>query len=197
LSGEVLRLRKPSTESPELSDEAVARACAAGDAGAIATLFDRFHRPVVRYLTRLIGGGADVDDLLQSTFLEVARGVATYDDGRGAVLSWLFGIATNVVRHHRRSSARRVRLLAAAAWVGPRSGAGAADVVEARAELGRADAALRALPDDLREAFVLCELESLSAREAARIVGASEVAVWKRVSKARAEIRRAVLGGDR
>ncbi|MCB9636647.1 MAG: hypothetical protein H6721_31440 [Sandaracinus sp.] len=42
--------------------------------------------------------------------------------------------------------------------------------------------------------FVLCELEGLSATETGIVVGASEAAVWKRVSKARQQLRER-LGG--
>lgn len=180
-----------------MSDEAVARACGVGDPAAIAALFDRFHRPVSRYVHRLLGGAsADVEDVVQSTFLEVARARAVYD-GRAAVLSWLFGIATNVVRHHRRSNARRFRLLGGlAAADEPRTVA--PDVqTDARRQLALAREAMAALGDDVREAFVLCDLEGMSAREAARVLEISEAAVWKRASRARESIRAFVRGGGR
>jgi RNA polymerase sigma-70 factor (ECF subfamily) len=187
-----LRRRAPAPDAP-LSDEALARACAAGDAAAVAALFDRFHAVVGRYLARLIGRGVDVDDLLQSTFLEVARGAARYDEPRGNVRTWLFAIATNVARHHRRAISRRLRLHDAVAHEPRGAGIDPSGEADARLQLARAEQALAALGDELREAFVLCELESLSAAEAARVVGASETAVWKRVSKARQALRAAVL----
>jgi RNA polymerase sigma-70 factor (ECF subfamily) len=191
---DVLRLRSRGQSAPPLSDEALARACAGGDPGAVSALFDRFRGPVARTIYRLVGGGSDVEDLVQSTFLEVARGKSVWD-GRASVLTWLLAIATNVVRHHRRATGRRLRLVSAMTWAQAQErGSGRP---EARIELARADKALADLGDELREAFVLCQLEGLSAREAAQALGTSEAAVWVRVSKARKAIRAAVLGDER
>lgn len=190
----VTRLRRVETRADEaLTDEAIARACGAGDAAAIGQLFDRFQRPVARYVHRSIGGGPDVEDLVQATFVEVARGATIYD-GRASVLTWLFAIATNVVRHYRRSKARRSRLLLAFAEVRPSETPSAERMTSVRRELDRAHAALESLGDELREAFVLCDLEGISAKDAGAILGASEAAVWKRASRAREAIRRAMEG---
>lgn len=178
-----LHARQPREEA--MGDEALAHACAAGDPAAIGALFDRFQERVARYAERLVGR-TDAEDVVQLTFLEVARGQATYD-GRARVSTWLLAIATNVARHQRRSAGRRRRLGAALESVPPPTSGHTQ--MEARAQLADAKRALAALSVKLREAFVLCELEGLGAREAGRILGASEAAVWKRVSKARAQIR--------
>lgn len=200
MTAPVVRLRAAdAAEDPPLSDEAVARACGAGDPAAISALFDRFRKPVARYAHRLVGGRTeDVEDVVQSTFLEVARAQSVYD-GRSTVIAWLFGITTNVARHHRRSHARRLRLLAGVssepgtdrAVAGPEAG------VAARDELALAKRAIESLSEEMREAFVLCELEGMSAREAARVLSVSEAAVWKRASRARETIRAFVRGDGR
>jgi RNA polymerase sigma-70 factor, ECF subfamily len=197
MSGDVVRLRQAPRTDPPLSDEALARGCAGGDPAAIAALFDRFRRPVARYIYRMIGGGPDVDDLVQATFLEIARGQSRYDGERAVVLTWLFAIATNVVRHYRRSVGRRGRLLAAMAEARPPRSKTFDEGVEDRRQLECAQRALTSLSDELREAFVLCELEGLSAKEASDVLGATESAVWKRVSNARKAIRRMVLEAER
>ncbi|MCC7537240.1 MAG: RNA polymerase sigma factor [Deltaproteobacteria bacterium] len=197
MSAEVVRLRAASKDDPPLSDEAVARACGAGDPAAVAALFDRFRRPVARYAHRLVGGRAqDVEDVVQSTFLEVARASTVYD-GRSSVIAWLFGITTNVGRHHRRANARRLRLLAGVAHEPDRGTTGIEALADAREKLALARRAMEALADELREAFVLCDLEGMSAREAATVLGISEAAVWKRASRARESIRAFVRGGER
>jgi RNA polymerase sigma-70 factor (ECF subfamily) len=195
VSAEVLRLRAREGAGTPLSDEAVARACAGGDAGAVTMLFDRFHPSVTRFVRWMIGTGPDVEDLVQSTFLEVARGGASFDETRGGVRTWLFAIATNVVRHHRRSNARRARLLTAVSWSVERTVDDLHDRTDARARARLAQEGLESLSEELRDAFVLCELTGVSAREAGAILGTSEVAVWKRVSKARAAVRAYVERG--
>jgi len=196
MTAELLRLRSARRTDPPASDEALALACAHGDAQAISALFERYRRPVARYVHRLLGGSLDVEDVVQSIFLEVARGKSTYDVNRASVLTWLFAIATYVVRHQRRSQGRRHRLLTALRWASPSSPVDPGANFDVRRRVEQAKHALEQLSPKLREAFVLCELEGLSAAEAGAVLGISEVAVWKRVSKARKFIRRTVLGGD-
>ncbi len=189
MTGRVVRIRKPAESTPKWSDEAVAHAVSSGDPAAVAEMFDRFHGPVSRYLSRIVGSGPDVDDLLQNTFMQVARGQTRFE-GRSTVLTWLLGIATNVARHHVRSKVRQDRLLQAVAQesapaLEPDPGAAA----EARQVLRRAQRVLDGLPDEQRFAFVLCELEGLRARDAARILETSETSVWKKVSDARKALR--------
>ena len=170
-------------------DEALARECAHGDGTAMATLYDRYRESVTRYVRHLVGDDPDVDDLVQQTFIEVVRGRAIYD-GRAPVQSWLLGIANNKVRHHRRALGRRLRLSSAMASSShDLTEQDLAEQTHARRQLFRAHQALGRLNDSLRDSFVLCELEGLSARQAGEILGTSEMAIWKRVSKARAALR--------
>jgi RNA polymerase sigma-70 factor (ECF subfamily) len=186
----VLALRDPSSQDEVLSDEAVAYACATGDDTAIATLFDRFAERVARYVWRLVDP-SDVDDIVQSTFLIIARCSAKYD-GRAAVSTWLFSIANNVVRHHLRSLRRRNRLAVALSLIPGRPSHDPSDRLEARRQVDETRRAFDELREVDREAFALCVLEGVSAREAAVALGTSEGAVWKRVSRARKQLRDAV-----
>lgn len=191
MSRKVVPIRRPSPSRPEWSDEAVATACSSGDPAAVAELFERFHPTVTRFLSRMVGQGPDVEDLLQSTFLQVARGPAPFE-GSSTVTTWLLGIAANVVRHWRRSHGRRKRMLEALGTVPLPSSGDTAGQADARRRLARMSAALDALPLERRLAFVLCELEGMSAREAAQVLNTTETAVWKRVSVARRALRRAL-----
>ncbi|MEJ7733328.1 MAG: RNA polymerase sigma factor [Polyangiaceae bacterium] len=196
MSAKVVELRVPENDAA-WSDDAVAFACTSGDAAAVAELFDRFHARISRYLARSIGDCADVDDLLQATFLEVARGRSRFD-GRSMVSTWLLGIATNVLRHHLRSLSRRRNLLSAVASA--RTGEATpshGDAVAARDALHRVQAVLDELPTEQRMAFVLCEVEGLKAIEAAALLHASETAIWKRVSDARKLVRAALAEDGR
>ena len=195
MTAKVLDLRAPPADAA-WSDEAVAHACVSGDPGAVAELFDRFHARVARFLSRAIGDCADVEDLMQATFLEIARGKSSFD-GRSSVSTWLLGIATNIARHHLRSVARRRTLLAAVASTRPDEAATShADAVAARATLRRVQAVLDALPTEQRLAFVLCEVEGLKAAEVATLLHANDTAIWKRVSDARKAVRAALADED-
>ena len=100
------RLDERRVASSELSDEALLAACGVGDPAALGALYDRHHEAVFRLISRLLySDPAAIDDLVQTTFLEVWRSAQRYRE-RGAVRSYLFGIAANVVRHHVRGARR-------------------------------------------------------------------------------------------
>lgn len=188
MTARVLPLRYEPTVSEQLSDEAVALACASADPAAVTELFRRYHEAVTRYLSRLVRDPIDVEDLLQATFLEIARGKAQYS-ARSKVQTWLFGIATNVARIYWRSVKQRKRLEHELTLVqGNTNSECALSALESHASLERARLVLELLPVGQREAFVLCEIEGLTAKEAAETLKISEVAVWKRVSLARQTI---------
>jgi RNA polymerase sigma-70 factor (ECF subfamily) len=192
MNSRVLSIRARSDNASEpWTDEALALACCSGDPRVVAELFERFHLPVTRFLSRLVAG-ADLEDLVQATFLQVARGKARFD-GRSAVRTWLFAIAANVMRQHCRTSARRKRLL----WTLTTTSNGApndrlSEQVDARRNVQYVRAALESLSEKSRLAFVLCEIEGLSAREAGEVLDSTETAIWKRVSDARKALLRAV-----
>lgn len=195
MTAEVHPIRSYGRIEESVSDEEVARSCAKGDPVAIGALFDRYHLSVERYLRRLTYSPDEVEDLVQQVFMEVVRGTTIYD-GSSKVRTWLFAVANNIARHNRRTAARRTRRIRefknhGSDGVVPAHG----EKVGARIELELAQLALESLRPKLKEAFVLCELEGLSANEAAVILGISEAAVWKRVSKARDKIRRIVQKG--
>jgi RNA polymerase sigma-70 factor (ECF subfamily) len=192
VTAKVVPIREPYAGGQVLSDETVAAASSNGDAAALAELFDRFHLPVSRFLSRVVGTGPDVEDLVQATFLEVARGKARFE-GRSAARTWLFGIAANVARHHFRSVTRRRRLQSALSLLPRRIGQSPDTEVETKRKLTKAAHALETLPPSKRMAFIMCEVEGLSAQEAAKALGTTEGAVWKRVSMA----RKAIVGAAR
>src|SRR5512133_3862347 len=63
--------------------------------------------------------------------------------------------------------------------------------IDARRDIERVRAAFMSLSEKVRGAFVLCELEGFSAKEAGQVLGTNEVTIWKRVSDARKALVRA------
>jgi len=189
------RLDERRAAVSDISDEALLAACGVGDTAALGALFDRHHDAVYRLLSRLLRSEPDeIDDLVQLTFLEVWRSAKRYR-GRGAVRSFLLGIAANVVRHHVRGAARR---RAALVDVPAPACSGAPDAVAMRAQLvQRLAIALAQLPLDLRAAYVLCDLEDIPGVEAARVLGIRAGTLWRRLHEARRALREAIDGGAR
>ena len=77
-----------------------------------ATLFDRHAAPLHRYLAKRVGQ-QNAEDLVGETFASAFRSRATYDRSYPDARPWLFGIATNLVRHHWRAEAKRRTALTA------------------------------------------------------------------------------------
>jgi RNA polymerase sigma-70 factor, ECF subfamily len=196
MKAKVLRLKDVTERSTGWSDEAVAAACAGGDPDAVAELFDRYQTQVTRFLTKVMGGSDEVEDLVQSTFLEIARGRAKFE-GRSQVKTWIFGIAANVARHHKRSLFRRSRMTRSFELVSfvSKQDSEPFDVADAREQLDIVFRVLERFTFKRRAALIMCELEGLSAREAAQALGTTETAVYKQIARAREAILRAVEQG--
>lgn len=178
----------------ELSDEGLLRAAGSGESAALGALFDRFYDAVRGFLARLSGtDDRDLDDLVQATFEQVPRAARRFD-GRSQVRTWLLGVANNVARHHVRSEIRRRRLSEAVAADSRATAADATAQVLERERAERLRDAIAELPAKLREVFVLVYLEGVPGADVARLVGAREGTVWKRLHEARARLRASLEG---
>src|SRR5512132_548030 len=92
----------PTTEP---SDEALAARAAAGDDHAFETIVQRYQARVFRLACRLTSD-TDAPDVLQETFLQVYRHLASFR-GDSQFGTWLYRVATNAALMHRRAAARR------------------------------------------------------------------------------------------
>jgi RNA polymerase sigma-70 factor, ECF subfamily len=194
--GRLYPLRRIEGRTDELSDEALVAAAATGDAAAVGALVDRFQQPVYRFVARLLGSdSSDRDDIVQQTFIELMRAASRFREG-STVRVWIFGIAANISRNQIRTIVRRRRLEAGLASI-PAPPSVAPDApLERRELLAKLQAGLEELPHALREAFVMCDLEEISGRDAANALGVRQGTVWRRVHEARRALRLFVNGGE-
>jgi RNA polymerase sigma factor (sigma-70 family) len=77
-----------------------------GNPEAFAAIFERHSASVHRYLAVRVGPGP-AEDLVGETFTTAFRSRSSFDLNRSDARPWLFGIATNVARHHWRDEVRR------------------------------------------------------------------------------------------
>lgn len=89
-------------------------AVARGDERALGALVDRHAARIHAHLVRICGSRDDADDLLQDTWLRVARGARTWRPDR-PVRPWLYGIASHLATDLWRRRAVRTRAVAARA----------------------------------------------------------------------------------
>lgn len=191
--GAIVPLRREGVHLDEVSDEGLVAACATADRAARAALFGRHVDGVRRFVARMTAADADaVDDLVQSTFLEAFRCAARFRGG-SQVRTWLFGIAANLVRTYARGEIRRKAAMAAAAAV---PAVPAAPAGERRVLVERLAAAVAELPHDLREVFVLVDVEEWKGVEVAAALGVPEGTVWRRLHDARGRLRQALGAGS-
>jgi len=83
------------------------------DGDAWGMLVERFRGPILEFAGSMGLGPLDAEDIAQETLATFATAVreGRYDRARGRLRHWLFGIAHNQIRHHRRREARRHRIL--------------------------------------------------------------------------------------
>jgi RNA polymerase sigma-70 factor (ECF subfamily) len=192
--GRLIPIRRVQGHAEEMSDETLLAACARGDTAALGALFDRHGAQTAGFLRRVLNtGGPEVYDLLQATFLEAQRSAKRFR-GQSKVSTWLIGIAANMASHHARGEQRR-RRVEVVLTAGPEIRVKTpGEEAERRQLLLRLSAGIDALAPDLRVAYVLCELEELTGKDAARALQISEPMLWRRLHDAKVFLRHFIEG---
>jgi RNA polymerase sigma factor (sigma-70 family) len=103
-------MTRAAAAGPRVTDATVVER-SLGDPDAFATLFDRHADAIHRYAARRLGTEA-ADDVTAETFTVAFQRRDRYDFAYRDATPWLYGIATNLIRSHRRAEARRWRALA-------------------------------------------------------------------------------------
>jgi RNA polymerase sigma-70 factor (ECF subfamily) len=133
---------------------------------------------------------ANLDDAVQEVFLVVHRRLGDLHAPEG-VRSWLFAIAYNVARDHRRAAQRRGPLEPLPESLTDQH-PDPSQALSRREDLRLLDAALDTLDDPKRAVFVLAEIEQLTVPEIASALGVNVNTVYSRLRLARADFERAV-----
>lgn len=138
-------------------DRAVLTRAAAGDDAAVRRLYRDHVDRVFRTVARILGSDdADVEDVVQQTFLAALDGAERFD-GRSKVSTWLIGIATRRALDQSRDRWRRSRWQRVGEMVGLGRAAGRPDDLHDSRSL--AEWALAKLTPEQRTVFVLHEVE--------------------------------------
>ena len=179
---------KGSVKGSAKESELYARA-AEGDPDAIASIYDDHHQAVRAFATRLLGDPSAAEDLVHEVFITLPKALRRWKSN-GRLRTFLIGIAVNHARHHARSARRRRDALAR---LGKEPAPSSPDTPEAHIRREQLAAALRRgldrLPMRQRVAFVLCEVEERTSRQAAEIVGVSEGTIRSRLHHAKNKLR--------
>jgi RNA polymerase sigma-70 factor (ECF subfamily) len=170
--------------------------------------FEQYRRELTAYSYRMLGSGFEAEDAVQETMVRAWQGASSFE-GRSALRSWLYRIATNVCLDMQRSQQRRARPmdlgpaytadstlpapLAENTWVTPIADGRVlpdegdpADLVVSRESIRLAFiSALQRLPARQRAILILREVLRWQAAEVAELLDASVTSVNSALQRAR------------
>ena len=168
-----------------------------GHDGALNELMDRHAGKLFNYIIRCLQNDEDAADLVQEAFVRVYQNRARFDSNQ-RFLTWLYAIATNLVKDRYRWRSRHPQVSLDA----DTDGTGAdfkSSLSESRptpdeslAVSERVNAvrrAIAALPEELRSPLILSEYEELSHTEVGALLKCSAKAVETRLYRARQQLR--------
>ena len=153
-------------------------------------LYETYEPSVERWVRRLAGPGAEVEDLVHDVFLVALRRRHEFR-GDAKISTWLFRITELIVR--KRRFRRHLRGLlnivfrdntAALAPCSPTP----LEELERRQQCALLYAALDRLPEKYRTPVIMFDIDGRSATEVATLLGIKPNAVWVRVHRARARL---------
>ena len=168
---------------------------------------EQYRRELTGYCYRMLGSAFDAEDAVQETMVRAWRSLDRFE-GRSALKSWLYRIATNVCFDALAGRERRARPmdlgpaqeplfenlaeLPEVTWITPL--ATPDELAEQRESLRLAFvAALQHLPPKQRAALILCEVLKWQASEAAELLDTSVQSVNSALQRARATLAKADL----
>jgi RNA polymerase sigma-70 factor (ECF subfamily) len=184
-------------------------------AGELEEVLGRHQRELLGYCYRMLGSPFDAEDAVQETMLRAWKGIERFE-GRAALRSWLYRIATNVCLDSLAASGRRARpmdlgpagepiaenlnTLPEVTWIEPIPDSlvcpnDPAEQAVAKETLRLAFiAALQRLPARQRAALILCEALRWKASEVAELLETSVASVNSALQRARATLEESHAG---
>ncbi len=165
---------------------------------------EQHRRELTGYCYRMLGSPFEAEDAVQDTLLRAWKNIDRFE-GRSALRSWLYSIATNVCLDLLNGRERRARpmdlgparepveanlnTLPEVTWIEPLPAGDPAEVAESRETIRLAFvAALQHLPPRQRAVLILCEVLRWKAAEVAELLDTSVASVNSALQRARATL---------
>jgi RNA polymerase sigma factor (sigma-70 family) len=180
------------------SDQQLWSRAQAGDAEAFGVLYTRHARAVYAFCFWRTADAALAEDLSAAVFVEVWAARARAPVLEGSLLSWLLGVAHNLLRNQWRSARRRRAALDRLPPLRdtPDHAERIAERLDAERRMRAVRQALAGLSDNDRAVLELCGWAGLSAVEAAAVLGVPVGTVHSRLHRARAKLQALAVEGN-
>src|SRR4249920_401550 len=181
--------------------EALIQRCLRGDQAAWERIVRLHWRRVFNVAYKFVGKHDQAEDLTQDIFLKIFKSLDTFDR-RANFQTWLISISRNLCIDHYRSVRKERetidRHVDANELTPAAPGAGPIATLEQRDRVALLRQALAALPETLRTAVVMRDLQELSYQEIADRLRLPEGTVKSRINRGRTELARQIrkLRGD-
>lgn len=181
--------------SDRTNDQALVERVQQGDKRAFDALVLKYQSRVVKVITRYLRDPVEALDLAQEAFIKAYRALPNFR-GESAFYTWLYRIAINTAKNHVVAQGRRppmddVEASEAEFYEGPSAlkDTSTPERMVLRDEMERVVfEAIDALPEDLRTAITLRELEDMSYEEIAEVMNCPIGTVRSRIFRAREAI---------
>jgi RNA polymerase sigma-70 factor (ECF subfamily) len=179
----------------EIDQQLVARA-QRGDKRAFELLVEKYQRKLARLLSRFIRDPAEVEDVAQEAFIKAYRALPAFR-GDSAFYTWLYRIGINTAKNYLMAMGRRAPTsteVEAEEAEGYEEGEQLRDIntpesVLLSNEIARTvNATIERLPEELRTAIQLREIEGMSYEEIAKVMDCPIGTVRSRIFRAREAI---------
>lgn len=177
-------------------DHALVERALKGDKAAFELLVSKYHRKIIRLIARLLRDPAEVEDMAQETFIKAYQALPSFR-GDSAFYTWLYRIAVNTAKNYLAIQKRRVCVATGADGKNVETFSGATqlrDINTPESQLiskeiaQTVNAAMDRLPEELRTAITLREIEGLSYDEIAAAMNCPPGTVRSRIFRAREAI---------
>jgi len=190
----------PPSEAPR-EIEAVIQRCLQGDELAWESIVQQYRRKVFNVAYKFVGRHEEAEDLTQDIFIKIFKSLGTFDR-RANFQTWLISVSRNLcidhyrsVRQERQAIDRQIdpnELSPVAHEPGPIAAIEQQDRVLLLRE------ALAALPESLRKAVLMRDIQELTYQEIADKLHLPEGTVKSRINRGRTELARQIrrLRGD-
>ena len=184
-----------ASSSPGDAVDALIKRCLLGDQAAWDLIVRQYWRKVFNVAYKFVGRHDEAEDLAQDIFLKIFRSLDTFDR-RANFQTWLISVSRNLCIDHYRSVRKERETIdrdVDANQLEPLSReAGPMAVLEQRDRVALLRQAMASLPDTLRTAVLMRDIQELSYQEIADALRLPEGTVKSRINRGRTELARQI-----